>query len=174
MKTRHGFVSNSSSSSFVVAMDAKPNTVLEMQRLLFDDNQTHYCNPYDHNAYGAALVAEVVLQQISEEDPLTQVEAIECVCDGYIGSIDKVLEKEFPYRYDPDSSFKKRMAEEEKRDARHRELAYEYVTDWMLKNDVRGKKLFRFEFGDSDGAFFCALEHGSLFDRLPHIRVSNH
>lgn len=45
MKTRIGFVSNSSSSSFVVAWPKKPKTVEQMNEMLFGDLK-QYANPY--------------------------------------------------------------------------------------------------------------------------------
>ena len=45
MKIRSGFVSNSSSSSFVVAWPKKPKTVEDINRFLFD-KETEYPNPY--------------------------------------------------------------------------------------------------------------------------------
>ena len=45
MKIRNGFVSNSSSSSFVVAWQKKPKTIEDINRFLFG-TQTEYPNPY--------------------------------------------------------------------------------------------------------------------------------
>ena len=45
MKIRNGFVSNSSSSSFVVAFDKKPETVEELKKLLFGEEEV-YGNPH--------------------------------------------------------------------------------------------------------------------------------
>ena len=39
MKTRNGFVSNSSSSSFIVGFDTIPKTVEELKKLLFKNDK---------------------------------------------------------------------------------------------------------------------------------------
>lgn len=41
MKIRKGFVSNSSSSSFIVVWDKKPTSVKEIQQILFNGSDTH-------------------------------------------------------------------------------------------------------------------------------------
>jgi hypothetical protein len=37
-----------------------------------------------------------------------------------------------------------------------------------------GMVFYRFSYSDGDGSYFSALEHGPLFDRLPHQRISHH
>jgi hypothetical protein len=40
--------------------------------------------------------------------------------------------------------------------------------------DNAGKPIYIFEYSDNDGEFFCAMEHGEIFQSLPHIVVSHH
>jgi hypothetical protein len=174
MKIRSGFVSNSSSSSFVVAFDTRPTTVHEMQGLLFPPNVTHFHSPYDDGAWPVATIAEIVLHEIRHKDPMDQDAVIECFRSGYIPSIYDKLEKEFPYRYSNEQTQEEREEEWAQRDALERELTYELATNWLLRDDVRGKELFHFKFSDNDGAMFCAMEHGDLFDLLPHTSISHH
>ena len=54
MKTRRGFVSNSSSSSFVIALARKPQTIMATQELLFDEDQIQYGHPYTDESFEAA------------------------------------------------------------------------------------------------------------------------
>ena len=44
MKIRLGYVSNSSSSSFIVAWDKKPESIEEVKNILFGDAKSHECN----------------------------------------------------------------------------------------------------------------------------------
>lgn len=46
MKKRNGFVSNSSSSSFLLFLDKIPESVEEVKALLFAPSETAYLNPY--------------------------------------------------------------------------------------------------------------------------------
>jgi hypothetical protein len=48
MKMRHGFVSNSSSSSFVVSFPKKPKTANEVLSVMFNSKQNGIIKPYDH------------------------------------------------------------------------------------------------------------------------------
>ena len=40
--------------------------------------------------------------------------------------------------------------------------------------ELKGKLFFRFSYGDEDGAYYSALEHGDLFENLSHICISHH
>jgi len=174
MKIRHGFVSNSSSSSFIVAFEQRPRTLHDLQGVLFDEDQTHYCSSCYEDSWGVASIAEAVNVQFRKQEPLDLDGVIEVVCSGYIHHIHRILEREFPYRYDPNETHEERRVYLEKREARERELAHEFITDWMLKPEVRGKELYVFEFSDGDGPMNRAMEHGDLFKNLPHIHVSHH
>ena len=59
MKIRDGFVSNSSSSSFIVAFDKTPETVAEMQNILFK-NGGYYHNPYKDDVWTTEQIASIV------------------------------------------------------------------------------------------------------------------
>jgi hypothetical protein len=63
MKKRKGFVSNSSSSSFIVAFSKKPESVEEMQKLLFDDDQ-YFQSPYSDEKWSSSRIAEIVLNDM--------------------------------------------------------------------------------------------------------------
>jgi hypothetical protein len=47
MKIRNGFVSNSSSSSFVVAFPKKPETIEELKHMMFGNVSSGYIECYD-------------------------------------------------------------------------------------------------------------------------------
>ena len=49
MKKRLGFVSNSSSSSFIITFDKVPETVEELKELLFEDQE--FITKYDLSEY---------------------------------------------------------------------------------------------------------------------------
>ena len=49
MKTRNGFVSNSSSSSFIIALDKLPENAEEMHEMLFKSKEEEMLQLYDFN-----------------------------------------------------------------------------------------------------------------------------
>ena len=67
MKIRSGFVSNSSSSSFVVAWPKKPKTTEEARGMLFADDAS-YPNPYpwegSPNSFCPSMISEWVLKNL--------------------------------------------------------------------------------------------------------------
>ena len=68
MKIRNGFVSNSSSSSFIVAFPNKPKTVEEMANILFGKTDGVFDNEgYDNTRYTYMEIAEAVLSNLKKE-----------------------------------------------------------------------------------------------------------
>ena len=73
---------------------------------------------------------------------------------------------------------------------KHREDGKGYDYDWdaydkasdefrekmaeKIKAEFAEMNLFTFEYSDNDGNFFCTMEHGGVFDNVPHVRISNH
>lgn len=159
MKIRGGFVSNSSSSSFVVAFDTMPGSPEEMQELLFEDDGT-FSNPYGDNVYDAAAVAATVFGDVG--DPLTREQVISELSGGWLDGA-------------PDwDAFRKPNGDTDwaAHDVARREHAEVLYDEFLKKNE--GKVFLRFEYSDNDGAYYTSLEHGDLFRRLEHIRISHH
>ena len=175
MKTRNGFVSNSSSSSFVIALSEKPKSVAQVMDLLCDDDQSSFSHPYERQGLAASDVAACVLRDLGDEEagPLTFDQLVEELMGGWL--FYDQLEKEFPY---PDREDDPEMIEWrkvcKKRDVRHRELATEYAQAFLKREEIVGKLLFRVEYSDNDGSFYCAMEHGDIFHNIPHVRISHH
>ena len=120
-----------------------------------------------------AQVAATVLAQWCDGGPLTFDEAVEVILSGYIESIYQVVEREFPYKAQRELTIEQRRKIWDQRRAREVELASAYLHEFINRPDVAGKQLFKCEFAD-DCSYGSALEHGDLFRRLPHIRISNH
>jgi len=135
MKTRTGFVSNSSSSSFIIAFNKKPESIDKMKQILFGDEKIFH-HPYEKTGYLTKKVAETVYNDILNQKSKNQEEVIEELGCGWIDHPGK----------DGKKFFKKN----------------------------KDCEIFVVEYSDNDGPFYCAMEHGDAFDKIPHIRVSKH
>ncbi|NPV13091.1 MAG: hypothetical protein HPY57_15095 [Ignavibacteria bacterium] len=68
MKIRNGFVSNSSSSSFIVVWDKKPTSVEEVHQILFNGEKLH---TYWDDSYDAKELAQIIFndtKQLSKDE----------------------------------------------------------------------------------------------------------
>jgi len=169
MKKRNGFVSNSSSSSFVVAFKDVPESAEELEKMLFGAD-TEYPNPYPWEGatpcWPSGMVAEIVFRDMKDE--ATKEEMIESVRGGYLdGSPDY-------------HDFEDKTAKGDRFDTIDWDAYYAALDEWSDKKLAEfqaahpGCKFFQFEYSDNDGELQCAMEHGPLFDRLPHLRCSHH
>ena len=73
MKIRSSFVSNSSSSSFIVKFPKVPKTAQELQKMLFGDQEV--IQPFD-DAFPASVLAETVFNDMQEPKSVNTNEAI--------------------------------------------------------------------------------------------------
>jgi hypothetical protein len=174
MKIRNGFVSNSSSSSFVVALPHKPETAEDLQEMMFGSQNVHFTDIYygdkeSNNEVSTNLIANEVFHNIDKE--ATDKEIFESIRDGHFDEFYSL-----PGVLNPNYS---EMSQEEWKNI-----------DWdkiNKENDKRAKKIadgfkdcnkdkfiFVVSFSDNEGPFEAMLEHSDIFCRLQHIRTSYH
>lgn len=162
MKTRHGFVSNSSSSSFVLFFEKTPKSVEELHALLF---------PHGPCSVADDLSSEAAATQVFNDlglvgTPLPQ--AREELCHGTVTGAGW---PEYPnYRL---AGPARELAWKRYEEKRH-EMADTIVS--RLQHKYPEGKFFVVEYSDNDGTFFSSMEHGGVFDNLGDraIRVSKH
>lgn len=170
MKFRGGFVTNSSSSSFIIALDKLPKSIKEVKELLFDKDQTYYGSPYDERQkFSLDDVARSIFSDLKTETPKDKV--IESM-NGYWDE-----EPNFP-RYEDYLKDSEKLTPKQ-RDAAWKKLAKD-TNKFLEKKYIAFKKkhknkfIIALEISDDDGAMYSAMEHGDLFKNVNHIRVSHH
>lgn len=154
MKIRTGFVSNSSSSSFVVFLDRVPKTVEDVIELFqLEDSIT--------GGFSSKMAAESFLRKIEEQDGTPLPMAVEILEESHsFPEHPEYLEWEWdriPY------------------DKRLEKLTEYYEACKTRVREICGdKKVFAVTYSDEDGSFNSAMEHGNFFDNVEHKRVSHH
>ena len=201
MKIRSGFVSNSSSSSFVVAFDKKPTNSYEVLEVLFPldpitgRGEGKVANPYGEGGVDALSAATIVWEQMKDQKPMTKKQILEEIRSGYFEgypdrdfSVDDEpdqMRKEYKEKTgkdindeDADPEWKKKWnaAWKKRWDEENKKIdaAAKELLDREYSKKFKGKKCFRFSFSDNDGSVFATLEHGDTFNCLPFLRISHH
>ena len=83
MKTRKGFVSNSSSSTFLVYFKEKPKTLEECRKILFENRTVgFFCNANNSEA-SITRDTQRIFNDIKNQNPLSETQIKEEFCSGY-------------------------------------------------------------------------------------------
>ena len=175
MKSRTGFISNSSSTSFVVAIPSSVKCECALRQIMFPERKGSCGHPeskgpcgHDSNGFSTREAAGDVWQEMQFPDHRldTREKAIEALCKGHCPGVE--LDdfkmplgpgKSQEFDWDGYSSAIKHWAE----------LAYE-----EFLRDHPDSDLYVFEYSDNDGPFNSEMEHGDIFRNLPHIALNNH
>ncbi len=177
MKIRKGFVSNSSSSNFVVIFPKVPKSVGDVKEILF--GEAHFFeSPWDWDAderpgYTTDEIAVTVWGDIQDQQPSQKDAIIDVIDDADAENLGfDEPQPAWPENYS-DPKAMARFADEE---TIYNEAKAAYLEQWieeyMAKNENR--PIYLFTYADEDGHYFSVLEHGNIFRKLDYIKVSHH
>lgn len=191
MKIRNGFVSNSSSSSFLVAFIDKPKDVKELHNLMFGTDDENMISSWDKSSYSTMEVAQTVFNDLKNQKPLNKKQILEEISNGYFDGYpeyrydeeresdlirkEAALAKKDPWIDEPWKTNMRRAFDKERQEQDRiiDECANKYYKE-TVSPAFEGKKIFKFTYSDNSGPFESMLEHGDIFVRLPSIRLSHH
>jgi len=179
MKIRNGFVSNSSSSSFVVSFPEKPKDVNDVKRMLFDADSKWFGNPYTHKKYSVEQVSGTVWNDLIKQRPNSFKKIVKAIGGGWFSEYDG-LPGHADYDVFSVDGLNSKSTEDK---IRMREIfkimedenyirAYNIARRFMSNN--KKTFIYTFQYADENGEYFSTLEHGFLFKRLNYIVTSYH
>lgn len=168
MKIRAGFVSNSSSSSFIVAFPRVPKSAEEVHEMMFPKGPEDIC-PYG-DSYSSQTVAEEVWSEVQKKKSRLAKREV----------TDQIVQGSFPGQPEYDFEAYRPSEEEdwyEDKDAmddfREKErAAAQKLADKFLAQ-AGNRPLYLLDYEDNT-SFGSAMEHGDVFHHIPNIRISKH
>ena len=149
MKLKHYFISNSSTSSFILIFDKKPETVDEIQHLLFDKKRVYKKECPDQSCIACKVFNDIKNQQATFE---RIVHEFQYICDD-IDFNDFKINNETDWE-----TYSLAVRNQATIDAND-----------FYKND---KFYAVVEYNDNNGQIEAFIESENIFDQIPHIKIN--
>lgn len=158
-KFRSGFVSNSSSSSFIIGFPEK---------ITSEEQLAGYMGDCGVNPYGFSISSEGVVKQvwkdIKDQQPDNKVQPLNATFNADVWDDLDFYAWEFQYNNEGKNTYLDALREIER-------LITKTLED-RIPEDC--EVTYAVSYSDEDGSYFSALEHGGIFDNIPHTRESHH
>lgn len=177
MKFRKGFVSNSSSSSFIIGFKKIPTTVEEVKNLIFPHSDG-VPDLYFEEAYSTWDLSAEILNQIRDSGPLSFEEMVEIFNSGYPDMPE--FEKYSHYHHLPkqeedetEEDYRKRYREFREAEIKEKRDFCSQILEQKLEEMGEEHIFVRLVYSD-DTTKGATMEHSRFFSNLPGFRVSHH
>ena len=160
MKIRTGFVSNSSSSSFIVDFPRYPETKEILAEMMGD------CSAHPYSTF---ISSEDVIDSVWRDIKHTRTKE-------YSNNVSVVLENngmEIWDRYEVKEFLFSDIIDNITEETSFDELEL-MIKEKFLKIKTPVPNRFYFSYSDEDGCVGSAMEHGNIFRNVPHERESHH
>jgi len=175
MKTRNGFVSNSSSSSFILALPGRPTSAKQMHEWMFPDGPITIC-PYDFvGALSSERAADIAYEDLKDATALTRDEIVDELDSG---SFCAPAPKGIKFPKYPDYYTRKGLTDAEEdalyeKYGKETRAVAEKLADHLICESPKAF-FFRVSYSDGNGSVGTNMEHGDVFRNLVHRRTSHH
>jgi hypothetical protein len=179
MKIRLGFVSNSSSSSFIIALPKKPKSANELLQMLKLDNAEDCIPDYYRSEERPMIndIIEYIYNKITK--PATNREIASFIAEASHDTIRDILYQQFQKYYHIQCKYPK-FDDIVLKYLKDRDIMNKYeIEELPVKFNIRlldkkNNKQFIFELSDNDSKVGACAEHGDWFQYTPHIKRNLH
>jgi hypothetical protein len=155
MKMRNGFVSNSSSSSFLLALPEYPKNKNHLKKIIFGDKKYFYPWNDDAESWETEACTEILYKKMYHKHKVSFGKIFDAMHEFVYSNMieDKPFFKDYYNKKILDLAFKK---------------AYKFF------NKHKDDFLFLFELSDNESDIEGVLEHGNIFEKFDYIQISHH